>query len=135
MKTTSDYLNTRRVRIGRWASAPEDGNNGEFFLPYSSMVTLHVIASNGMDWDHLSVTPVDPSRHQSLYRTPTWSEMCYVKDLFFDETEAVLQLHPPKKQYRNAHEYCLHLWKPQHVELPLPEPWMVAPEGLRLPAL
>jgi len=132
VKPTSDYLNTRRLRIGRLASAPEDGHNGAFLLPYSSTVTLQVIASDGLGWDHVSVVPVDPSRHQKLYRTPTWAEMCYVKELFFDETETVIQYHPPKKLYRNAHEYCLHLWKPQDAELPLPDPIMVAPERERV---
>jgi len=131
VKPTSDYLNTRRLRTGRLASAPEDGNCGAFVLPYSSTVTLNVIASDGMGWDHVSVVAVDPERQRPLYRTPTWAEMCFVKDLFFEDDEAVVQFHPPKKQYRNAHEYCLHLWKQQGVVWDLPHPLMVAPASVR----
>lgn len=62
-------------------------------------------------WEHVSV-----SVHN---RCPTWDEMCIVKDLFWDDTECVVQLHPPKSDYINAMPYCLHLWKPKRaVELP-----------------
>jgi hypothetical protein len=39
--------------------------------------------------------------------------MCHVKELFFDADECVMQLHPPKSEYVNCHQYCLHLWRPQ----------------------
>ncbi len=48
-----------------------------------------------------------------------------VKDLFFEESEAVMQLHPPKKDYVNSHPYCLHLWRPRSIEIPLPNVDMV----------
>lgn len=69
---------------------------------------LCVIFSEGLGWDHVSVSL--PTR------CPTWEEMCYVKNVFFDEHEAVMQLHPPRSEYVNNHPYCLHLWKPQSPE-------------------
>lgn len=37
--------------------------------------------------------------------------MCYLKDVFFEDEEEVYQIHPPKSQYVNIRENCLHLWK------------------------
>lgn len=55
-------------------------------------------------WEHVSVSL--PSR------SPTWEEMCLIKNLFWGEDETVIQYHPPKSEYVNNHQYCLHLWKP-----------------------
>jgi hypothetical protein len=78
---------------------------------------LRVVASWGGGWDHVSVSHPD--------RIPTWEEMAYVKDLFFGDDEAAMQLHPPKSEYVNNHPRCLHLWKPQYAEIPTPPAWMV----------
>lgn len=80
---------------------------------------LMIIVSWGMGWDHVSV-----SRRN---RCPDWEEMCRVKRTFFEPEECVIQYHPPKSHYKNYHPYCLHLWKPQGVELPMPPSYMVAP--------
>ena len=93
-----------------------DEYNGAFKIPYKSY-DLFVIASNGLGWDHVSVSLKN--------RCPNWNEMNYIKDLFFGEDECVMQLHPPKKDYVNNHPYCLHLWKPQEQEIPRPPMLMV----------
>jgi hypothetical protein len=46
--------------------------------------------------------------------------MCFVKDLFWDEEECVVQFHPPKSKYVNHHTRCLHLWKQIGVVVPMP---------------
>jgi hypothetical protein len=51
--------------------------------------------------------------------------MEYVRRLFFQDTETVMQLHPPLADYINQHPYCLHLWRPHAVALPRPPQWMV----------
>lgn len=71
-----------------------------------------VIASIGGGWDHVSVS------HER--RCPTWREMCKIKDMFFDEEDTVLQIHPPKSTYVNDHPRCLHLWRNQNAEIELP---------------
>lgn len=78
---------------------------------------LFVIASWGLGWDHVSVSRSG--------RCPDWEEMCRVKDAFFEPEECVIQFHPPKSRYVNMHPFCLHLWRPQNVELPMPDPLMV----------
>ena len=73
-----------------------------------------VIWSWGLGWEHVSVSPKNQSR------TPTWDEMCRVKDMFWNEDEAVVQYHPRKSDYVNIRKNCLHLWRPIDVELPTP---------------
>lgn len=78
---------------------------------------LNVIASNGGGWDHVSVSTRD--------RCPTWEEMEYVRGLFFRPTETVMQLSVPRGKHINIHPHCLHLWRPQQCEIPLPPPEFV----------
>lgn len=60
-----------------------------------------------------------------INRCPKWNEMCIIKEMFFEDDEVVMQLHPKKEDYVNDHPYCLHLWKPQEVEIPTPPTFMV----------
>ena len=73
---------------------------------------LNVIYSNGGGWDHVSVSLPN--------RCPTWDEMCVIKDIFFREDECCVEYHPAKEEYVNIHKYCLHIWKPQNAEIPIP---------------
>lgn len=66
---------------------------------------LRIIVSNGMGWDHVSV-----SRHD---RCPTWDEMEAVKRWFLKPAETAMQLHVPESDHINKHPHCLHLWRPQ----------------------
>jgi len=61
-------------------------------------------------------------------RTPNWAEMCFIKDIFWEEEEAVVQFHPPKSDYVNHHPYCLHLWRPVFSKLELPPSILVGPK-------
>lgn len=98
----------------QWSSQTGDPY-GAFTIPGPCSTDLRVIASDATDevpWEHVSV-----STHN---RTPNWREMCYVKDLFWEEEQAVVQFHPPKSEWINNHPYCLHLWRPTHVDIPRP---------------
>jgi len=108
MKKLTDEIDKYRIRDFYFASSPSDGMNGAFKFPGG----LHVIASDGMGWEHVSVSLFD--------RTPTWEEMQRIKDLFWNDDETVIQYHPSKKEYINQHPFCLHLWKPIGVEILTP---------------
>lgn len=54
-----------------------------------------------------------------------WEQMNKIKEIFFNDDEVVIQIHPAKKDYINKHPYVLHLWRPQNVEIPLPDKLMV----------
>jgi hypothetical protein len=106
--------------------------DGMYALPHPKITgyILHVVASAGLGWDHVSVTLLDNRRGKiqlidKVQRCPTWEEMCIVKDMFFGEDETVLQYHPPKSEYVNVHPYCLHLWRPHDFEIPVPEKILV----------
>ena len=92
-------------------SEEQDGNNGAFWLPKKK---LFIIASDGMNWEHVSVS--SPNK----VRVPTWAEMCLVKNLFWDPEDTVMQLHPPESLYVNNHPGVLHLWRPRFMDIPRP---------------
>lgn len=118
-----------RITEGPLASDSNYGNNGAFLVPHKrprfNDHCLLCIASDGMDWEHVSVSHVRANTRGQLAIMPTWEDMCFVKGLFWGEHEAVMQLHPPKSEYVNNHKYCLHLWKPVSKELPLPDSVLV----------
>lgn len=103
-----------RVTSGRMRSDSSYGNNGAFEVTVktSCKQSMYVIASDGMGWEHVSVSRKD--------RCPTWEEMCKVKELFWDEEDTVLQFHPPKSEYVNNHPFCLHMWRKigENIETP-----------------
>lgn len=79
--------------------------NGAFLIKLKTGLMAHIIASvDGEEWEHVSAS--------NESRCLTWDEMCEVKDLFFDAEECVIQFHPPKSEYVNLHDFCLHLWRP-----------------------
>jgi hypothetical protein len=86
-----------------------------------------VISSIGMDWEHISVHMEDSRGKES---TPTWEEMAFIKFLFWDEEEPVMQLHPPRSTYINNHRNVLHMWKPIGQEIPLPPSILVGIKGI-----
>jgi vacuolar-type H+-ATPase catalytic subunit A/Vma1 len=100
-----------RIKNGPYESACSQ-MCGAFIVPGPFGRDLTVIASDGMGWDHVSVS--------ISTRCPNWPEMCLVKDLFFGPEETVIQFHPPKSEYVNNHSGCLHLWRKQGFEFPLP---------------
>ena len=81
-----------------------------------------VIACDGVlgGWDHVSVHARFIKDSKLQMRCPTWDEMCYLKDLFFEDEECVMQLHPSKSNYVNNHPYVLHLWRPLTETIPTP---------------
>ena len=101
-----------RLLKGFFKSDASFGNNGAFLILGKKKEFLHVIASDGMGWDHVSVSRED--------RIPNWSEMCLIKNMFWDPEDCVIQFHPPESRYINNHPYVLHLWRPQNEKLPMP---------------
>jgi hypothetical protein len=122
------YVEDGRVRQGHHAS-PQGRPWGSFVVRHpTSRAELVIIASDGSGWtveglpppvfEHVSVSARD--------RCPTWEEMCWVKDLFWTADELVIQYHPPREVHINSHSFCLHMWRPVGVEIPLPPPETVA---------
>ena len=45
----------------------------------------------------------------------------FIKMLFWDPEDEVIQFFPPQSEYINFHKNCLHLWRPTNVKLPWSE--------------
>jgi hypothetical protein len=74
-------------------------------LKMPSGTQAHIVAGkNEEGWEHVSIM-------LCARRLPTWEEMCFVKDIFWEDEEEVVQLHPKKSQYVNMVD-ALHLWRP-----------------------
>jgi len=117
-----------------------DGNNGAFHLDSPEPGwTLAVIASDGEGGEHASVHAYRVQRIEVVgllgrgskpgvkMRTPTWKEMCFVKRLFWDGEDEVVQFHPKESEYVNCHPHTLHLWRPIGVSFPTPPAELVGP--------
>jgi hypothetical protein len=95
----------------------DDGGSAKWFRlgkPFAS-----VIWSFGGGWEHVSIAPFN-RRY-----TPTWDDMCKLKDMFFYDNETVVQYHPAKEDYVNNIPNCLHLWRPLKETMPTPPAIMV----------
>jgi hypothetical protein len=116
----------------RWVDAPHGYHSNEkdrfgwFIVPARSAHgrVLACLACDGEEtgWEHVSVSI------QQKDKCPSWPEMCVVKDLFWGEDETVVQFHPTKSEYVNAHNGYLHLWKQTKAEFPLPPSILVGPK-------
>lgn len=116
-----EELDRYRISVGPFASNKGD-LFGAFFVPNRPSITpLKVICSpfddKSQTWQHVSVSLPN--------RTPFWSEMVKVKDLFWEEEDTVLQFHPPKSKYVNNMKFCLHMWKHNSMDFPVPETYLV----------
>lgn len=109
MRSLEEIRNTRNLFIE--AEAPNDGMGGYYYDSINNK-RLNFIFSYQMGWEHLSVSM--PSR------TPSWEQMCKMKDIFWREDEACVQYHPKKEDYVNMHQHCLHIWRPTEEALPIP---------------
>lgn len=107
-----NYLNKYRVDMFGDGYLGDE-HNGAFKLKIKGG-QYFVIASDGKGWEHISIT------HTNGHKMPSWNTMCELKDMFFEDYETVMQLHPAKKDYVNNHKHCLHLWRPIDKEIPLP---------------
>lgn len=105
-----------------WMGDVDPRYNGVFHVPViDEDYRLKVIVSNGMGWDHVSVSLPN--------RCPTWPHMAMIKALFFEDEETVVQFHPPKSEYVNHHPYCLHMWRSLNEVQPRPPMILVGPKS------
>lgn len=69
------------------------------------------IEADGLLWYHVSFSYPE--------RIPEYKDVCFVREWFVPEHLPAYQVHPPRDQHINHHQYCLHLWVPMEgQELP-----------------
>lgn len=122
-------LSAGRVRSGQYASDDSWGVCGAFLVASPKGCDLRILASNAdypesHGFEHVSVSLPN--------RCPNWPEMCFAKDLFWGPDECVIQYHPPKADYVNNHNFCLHLWKDTRTEIRRPPSILVGIKGIEL---
>ena len=110
MKTVEEILSDKRIYPDKVIKG-EGGVKGYMRVNGEDMT---FVASWGGGWDHVSVAPLKRSV------IPSWEIMCKVKEIFFYDTEAVIQIHPPESEYVNNMSNCLHLWRCRYKEMVLP---------------
>lgn len=98
----------------------QDGFGGTFY-DKKSRCHLNFIMSWGAGYEHCSVSLPN--------RCPSWDQMCVMKELFWEDDEVCMQLHPAKKDYINNMPYCLHIWRPINEKIPTPPSLMVGLKG------
>ncbi len=82
-----------------------------YLIPWKG-ITLDVIVSVAMGWEHVSLVVIEgdfPNNFDT--RLPTHEEMVYLKNLFWANDEICIEVHPKKSEYVNFNEHCLHLWR------------------------
>lgn len=113
MRTLEEIKNNKYLHI---IKEGKDGFGG-YFYDKKSRCNLNFIMSWGAGWEHCSVSI--PTR------CPSWEQMCAIKELFWNDDEECMQLHPAKKDYINNMKYCLHIWRPINEKIPMPPSIMV----------
>lgn len=108
MKTFDEIMASGRIIV---IQKGMDGFDGRIIF---HMWEGTIRCSKGAGWEHVSVTP------RKKNYTPSWDDMCRVKDVFWNDEEAVIQIHPPKSEYVNNVENCLHLWRCYYKDMVLP---------------
>lgn len=61
-----------------------------------------VSQDNGL-W-HLSISRKD--------RLPSYDELKYARYAYLPDVPYLVQIFPPKEDFVNVHQFCLHLWEP-----------------------
>ena len=110
-----------RILNGPMGSTTACGNYGAFYfqgkLPGRELWVIAADDGEGFGFEHVSVHVAN--RRNKLFM-PTWDEMNWIKDQFWDEEDTVMQLHPAKSEWINNHPMTLHLWRPTREAIPLP---------------
>jgi len=113
MKTIKEIIASPRLRN---IFISMDGGNADIHIDGWDG---SLIWSTGAGWEHVSVSP---------YRKnviPSWESMCSIKEMFWNDDEEVIQIHPKKAEYVNNVKNCLHLWRCTYKEMVLPPSCLV----------
>lgn len=108
MKTFEEIKNSGKVII------TEKDDEGFCGMYYGFDLSATLVCTWGAGWEHVSISPTRKSY------TPSWDDMCRLKEVFFKDDEAVIQIHPPKSEYVNNMPNCLHLWRCTYKDMVLP---------------
>lgn len=110
MRPTSEILHHSRVKNHRKSL----GFEAVDVHLRGGKVVLCLFSDDEEGFEHVSVSPKG-SKYERDQPTPTWGEMCQIKDIFWGPEEQVVQIHPPESRYLHGiggDTNILHLWRP-----------------------
>lgn len=105
---TIDLIKKRLFDIDEMQFANEKVTIGKIIYPKDKSHLTVAVSLNSNGTEHVSVS--------KKKKIPTWEEMCFIKDLCFEDEEEVIQIHPKKSEYVNIYPNCLHLWRKIKIE-------------------
>ena len=119
MKNIKEIWNNKRIKFIRFLRNKDESefNIAGTCIDPATNKQMFFKFTRSMGWEHLSVS--------LPHRCPTWEQMCFMKDQFWNDDEVCYQLHPKKEDYVNNHNYCLHIWKNIETEIITPPRIMV----------
>lgn len=95
----------KHIKGVMWKTTPMPYGIKCGLLELPTGVRASVVAGNNEDgWEHVSI-------ELFARRLPTYQEMQLIKELFWEDEEMVVHIHPQKSEYVNITE-ALHLWRP-----------------------
>lgn len=123
--TLSRQMEAGRIWNREIRETPGAGPVGDFIVtPFGQRMLI--VASNGSDWIEAGLE-LPAWEHVSVslaHRCPTWTEMEWVREQFFEPHETVVQFSVPRDEHIAGHtrraRYCLHLWRPIGIVIPRP---------------
>lgn len=73
-------------------------------IPFKFMGCVVIISKDAGLW-HMSMSRKD--------RLPNYDEMKTARYQFFPDLDYMIQIFPPKQDFVNVYQFCLHLWEPK----------------------
>lgn len=64
-----------------------------------------MVGKESAGW-HLSISCAD--------RYPTWDEVAHARYKLIPNSATMAMILPPREEYVNVHDYCLHIWQIDH---------------------
>ena len=119
-KNLPAQLEAGRLQEGPLKTDPSWGATGYFLVQGPCGALLKIVSSDAKAAQEVGIEPWEHVSVSTRKRVPNWQEMCFVKNLFWEPEEIVVQFHPPRSEYVNNHPNVLHLWRPfdNHIRMP-----------------
>nr|DAG84074.1 MAG TPA: hypothetical protein [Caudoviricetes sp.] len=115
MKRIDTILKDTRLQVIKPEPYEDFQLKGYLNLRCGKQRTFSVVMSVCFDERLGDVEHVSVKLNNDANKTPTWEEMCEVKDIFWKPEEEVHQIHPPESRYVHGVggvNNILHLWRP-----------------------
>lgn len=130
MKLDWTHLDNYRITHPVCGNAPKGATYGMFSIPIpkKKQTVAIIIANDGTEggWEHVSChVRIAQGTRPPIMRVPSYDELCWLKDLFWESHECAMQFHVPKTDHINRHQHCLHLWRRAGANCELPPTIMV----------